>query len=430
MSCVTVDVLARIIAGEIPPDEQESTERHGARCARCAEKIAAARELASVSDVGSHIGSMREQIEAVVATLLQCPVHRWSMEAREAPYASSEVARRLLTMADDARRVNRRRAFSLADASVEAANAALAAGGDAGAALVLADALKMCSILFYESGSVALAFAALDRAEAALADLPHASNERARLLYARAYILSGADVWKPEEAEALLTECRRMWSELGNASALRDALELSAIIRHRAGDHAAALALLLPMLPAASAERRAALRRNVAVAALRLGDLETAERFTGEALAMDAAAGARVDVARDRWLRGCVAMERGRFEEALPDLQHARSVFHEDAQADTELRVRVDIVTATLGADPDADVTRECSRMWKDSRHLDERETSRARAFTCDALLFLREQAARRALTAADVAYVAAYLGANAATRAVPFVPPVPTRVM
>lgn len=417
----------------------EAAREHVRNCARCRSVAEGISRFIGVDPVTL----MRAEVEViadiddaveVVQELLGQPMRRWSLLAGDERYVSPAAAQRLLTMSRDCAYQDRRRALALVEA---ASTMARALPSSPAVRLLRASVRKHLASMLYSAGRITDALAQLDAADEDLREVG-GDRERAELTYARAWLYAQPDVWRMGDAADLVMQAARVFADVEPVR-VRDCMHLLAVIHIRTANHAAAVALLAALYSEPSAvqtpkvrdRERAEIARDMAACYCRMGELSEAERVISEALRLDMGGGGEtVALAFDRWILAKIAIRSGRFADALPDLDFAGRVFTSQGMPDYALRVRVDVVTATLGDDPDADVSADCAALVQDSMRLDAADPSRARHFSVDALAFLSEQATARALTVDCAMGVATFLASLHETRPAPFVRPLPRLTM
>lgn len=132
----------------------------------------------------------------------------------------------------------------------------------------------------------------------------------------------------------------------------------------------------------------------------------------------------RAELLRLEWLAAHADAIDGSTDVAIASLHTVARSFLEARVLDEWVRVRLDIVTLTVEADPESDVTDLCESIAAMSISLDEREPNRSRRCTAEALEHLRQIAMRRSVTVELAKYVRNYIASAESGRVVSFVPP------
>ncbi len=167
--------------------------------------------------------------------------------------------------------------------------------------------------------------AALDRADAYMTAFGTLAHDRAIVHFVRAIVLQ--HLRRFDEAKALLDECRVVFLDHGDTRLYGKCTLASGNLLVRRGDHAAARAQFLELLPTADRDASAIARCALGWCALHLGDPgEALDHFT-HASQLLRQLDWDLDIVRASYGTGCALLRLGRLEEAIERLQFARERF-------------------------------------------------------------------------------------------------------
>jgi len=418
--CLTPDALADLVRGNPTPED----EQHLSGCESCRRRVTLVRRIASAGL--TPIADLTAEVDDLVARLLATPRATWWKAVREADFQREDVARRLLTLALDARFRDRRLSVALAQATTTIVDAIESRA----IAELRFEAWKFLSAILREAGRYAeLPRAFTQAAEAAAAtrdpDVAHAS-----VLLSRALYYSEPDIWKPRKAAALLNRAERVFA-LRDASRLHALRIARAFLLFRSGDmHAAREAFAAVLAATPEHDREAYLNALINSMWVRVElhdsgiDVERALKLIIEE---SEAAGRLVAVTRTYWMMGRVQLLRGEYGTAAGLLKGAMESI---GDVDSSIRIGLDALQALLLADRYQDAHALARELASAAIALDRSEPSRRRDLTSQVLAYLREAAQRQALTADLVTECAYYLDRIARQPPVQFVPPMPLTEM
>lgn len=412
--CLSSDAIADFVRGNGTDDEAS----HVTACHACTRRVAFVRR--AVSAGAGPIVEVVAEVEELVTRLAAAPRGTWWRTVREPEYQRPDVARRLLTLAINARLRDRQLAVDL----TKVATTIIDAIGSREVAELRFEAWKFASTVFREAGRyVELRDAFMKAAEAAAAtsnpELAHAS-----MLLSRALYYSEPDIWRPKKAAALLDRAERVFAR---CDAVRmHALRTSrAFLLFRSGDMWAAreaFAALLAMSPESDREGYLYALSNLMWVHVELGEAGSdIEQALALLIEENNAVGRAVQVARARWMMGRVNLIRGEHDTAAELLTGAMETI---GDSDSAIRIGLDAIQALLLGDRYHEAYVLARELASAAVALDRREPSRRHDLTSQVFGYLREAAQRQALTADLVTECAHYL--DRITRQPPFefVPP------
>lgn len=191
---------------------------------------------------------------------------------------------------------------------------------------------------------------ALDVAARAFARSPVPAYSGAVVDYLRAVLFVELDRF--EEARRLARQCARMFRQFGERERFVHARIVEASVLFHENHHRESRALFVSVLEEAQRlgkpETMARLFANVANCEVRLGELDSAERYFARALSLYEAVGLETGKIRTRWNLGSLRIAAGDIEEGLVRLREARREFEQiGAHTDAAL-VTLEIVEALL----------------------------------------------------------------------------------
>lgn len=418
--CLSSDEIADFVRGSCTDDEAS----HVTACHACTRRVALVRR--AVSAGAGPIVEVVAEVEELVTRLTAAPRVTWWRSVREPEYQRPDVARRLLSLAVDARLRDRHLAVDL----TKAATTIIDAIGSRDVAELRFEAWKFTSQIFREAGRYAeLPDAFMKAAEAAAAtsnpELAHAS-----VLFSRALYYSEPDIWRPKKAAALLGRAERVFArcDTGRMHGLRAA---RALILFRSGDMRAAreaFATLLATTPNSDREGYLNALSNLMWVHVELGEAGSdIEQALALLIKENNATGRAVQVARARWMIGKVDLIRGEYDTAAEFLTGAMKTI---GDSDSSIRIGLDAIQALLLGDRYHEAYVLSRELASAAVALDRREPSRRHDLTAQVFAYLREAAQRQALTADLVTECAHYLDRITRQRPVEFVPPMPLTEM
>lgn len=259
----------------------------------------------------------------------------------------------------------------------------------------------------------------------AAANAARAAAEACRIgafAYAQATYTRGIVLFKMgrfAEAYADAREAAFRFSEFGDVRRVAHARSLEAVALTEQGAIAEALQVHETILPhlerLGDADAAARVTANIAVAHLRLRNLDAARTFALRARERYIALGVKAEVIRMEWTLGSIALHSG-AEEGLSQLAVAAEAFELMGMPADAGFVKLDIVEELLRREewtPAETLAREAADTFA---------RSGARLHLITALSYLREAVMRRDATPALVQYVRTYLVADNPER--PFQPP------
>lgn len=416
--CLSASAMAAVASGA----GTEEDERHALECGACARRVHLVRRAGLAGLVP--IAEVVEEIDVLVTRFLSTPPTSWWRVAREPDYQRADFARKLLTLAIDARFRDRALAVDLAEASTRILDALPSNAPDV--ADLRFEAWKFSTAILREAGRYGRMAAAFVSAEDAARYSSDPELAHASILLSRALYLAEPDIWQPEEAAALLERARRVF-EARDPVRLRAALTTGALLSLRSGDLIAAREVfqtVLALTPPTDHRAHLDALSNLAWARveLRCADADT-EQVVAALIAANAQIGRLVQLARAHWMMGRVHLIRGDCDDAVDFLELAAGGI---GDRDSVIRIGLDTIEALLLAERFSDAYELARDMASLAVELDQREPSRRRSLTAQVFAYLREAADRQALTADLVAEVARYLDRIRVQPPFEFVPPMP----
>lgn len=422
-SCLSPEQLADFIDGS----STEDAGHHVAECERCARHISFVRRiqaagLDAIADVAAEVGDLIDRLTAA-------PRSSWWKVVSEPEYRREDVARRLLGLGKEARWRDRELAVDFTKAASRIVDALPPGGG--GAADLRFETWKFASLVLRETGRYTETEMAFLSAEDAAQSTSDPELAQATLHLSRALFCAEPDVWRPEEAAALLDRAERVLRARSDAARMQIALTARAFLLFRGGDNRAAyekFAALLERTPKSDNEEYLSVLSNVlwVRVELREADAET-ERGIAFLIETHERSGRAVLAARARWMLGRVCLNRGDYREAAERL-HAEMAAVGDG--DTSIRVGLDAVEALLLDERHHEAFALARELASVAVALDQREPSRRHGLTAQVFTYLRDAAQHEALTADLVVELARYVDRIARQRPFDFVPPMPLAAM
>jgi len=418
--CLSAEEVACLIRGTGTADHA----RHLAECEACARRVSFLRRVASVG-VG-RIADILAEVDDLVARLFAASRLTWWKLVLEPEYRRAEVARRLLTLAIDARFRDRDLAVDLAKAAAMIVDKLLDRDADEIADLRF-NVWKFASAILREAGRYGEVVVAFVNAENAALAAPDPELALASVLLSRALFHAEPDVWNPEEAVALLDRAEKVFAQRGDVGRLQAAITVRATLLFRAGDAAAAKErwlLVLHETPETDRDNYLNALSNVALARVELRETGAAlDEVIQFLLGQNERLGRIVQLARARWFQGRLHLNRGEYDAAVNSL---RAAMAEIGDSDSSIRIGLDAIEALLLDERHVEAFDLARELASVAVALDQREPSRRHGLTAEVLVYLREASQRQALTADVVADVARYIDRITRQRPFDFVPPMP----
>jgi len=428
-ACPSPDILARIAGGDsfVEPGDRE----HAEICADCRRNVAFIRECIAAG-IGDIADEARE-VEALLAELFADRPARWDRLVRDDQrFHRASVARRLLGLALAARESDTRLALTHSKTATTIVEALFVA--DARDIVDLRfDAWRYHAMLLRETGQYDRCRAAFVVAREAAENATDPEVCQAIMALSCALLLIEPDVWEPAEGGALLQIAESVF-ERRDRERLLQTRTVRGMLAHRAGNYEEASSLFRNVLAATPREREAAhadALRNYLAAAIR-GGLADDELFAEvEALeSADMRAGRAVAALRDRWLRGVVLLARDTPNEAVAVLRDTMRGFEARGHGDTSIRVGIDSLRALTAAQRYEEAVELARDLASRASGLDQRDSTRRRTLTAEAVTYLREAAQRELLTPEIAAAVGNYVDRITQQRPTDFIPPMPLHRM
>jgi tetratricopeptide (TPR) repeat protein len=418
--CLSSEALADFVRGDAHDDDVS----HVKACEACTRRLALLRRALSAGV--EPIAEVADEVDDLVARLLAAPPVTWWRTVRENEYRRPDVARRLLSLAMDARLRDRQLAVDLAKAATTIADRL----DSADVAELRFEAWKFSSAILREAGRYAELPAAFLKAAEAAPATANPELAQASVLLSRALYYAEPDIWQPKKAAALLDRAERVFAhrDAARMPALRTA---RAFLLFRSGDLRTAQEAFAALLSATpEGDREAYLYTLSNLMAVRV-ELSEAGPEIEHALALlireNTAAGRTVQVARAHWLLGRVHLTRGEYRAAAQLLTGTMETI---GDSDSSIRLGLDAIQALLLGDQFPDACTLARELASAAVALDRREPSRRHKLTSQVFAYLREAAHRQALTADLVTECAHYLDRITRQRPFEFVPPMPLTEM
>jgi len=173
------------------------------------------------------------------------------------------------------------------------------------------------------------AIEAADRGEEALAPFASLEFDRAIVRLVKGMILAQQERF--DDAQAILSECRRVFREFGDTTKYVQSGRAEANVLYRASRHEEAKLLLHELLrdaaEAGDVESQAGIHNNLGYCATHLSDFAAANIHFSEAVAKFTDLGFTAEVPRTERGAGLVLIARGQITNGLARLRAARSAF-------------------------------------------------------------------------------------------------------
>jgi tetratricopeptide (TPR) repeat protein len=367
--CLSAEELADFLRGVGAQDDK----RHVASCDACTRRVSLLRR--SLSAGAEPITDIVTEVDELVTTLLAAPRGTWWKRVLEPEYRRADIARRLLSLCVDARLRDRPLAVEFAKAATAIVDRLVRDVPET--ADLRFEAWKFYSAVLREAGRYAETEVAFTRAEAAAPATSDPELSQASMLLSRALFCAELDVWKPEEATALLDRAEPLFAR-HDASRLKDVVAVRGLLLFRAGDIRAAyerFSVVLETTPRADREGYLNALMNVTCVRVELRDINAeAEQSISLLIAENMALGRAVQVARARWMMGKLHVLRGNYDAAV-DLM--RAAMDEIGDSDSWIRIGLDTIEALLLARRDDEVQKLLPELAVTAITLDDREPSR-----------------------------------------------------
>jgi tetratricopeptide (TPR) repeat protein len=415
-ACLTPDQIADLVRGIA----REEDERHITGCATCRRRVMLVQNVAAAGL--EHIADTAAEVHDLVESLLAVPRTNWWKTVREPEYRRTDVARRLLTLAIEARWTDRSHSAAL----VKTAGTIIEAAGSGDENELRFEIWKWAATILRESGRYAELLEAFTKVEEAARHTANREAAEATVALSRALFYAEPDIWKPEEAAALLDGAERVFAECdqGRMFALRTA---RAILLFRSGNLSGAAEVFAMLVEATSGNRdHAHLDALINWLAVRVELREAdsnVEEMLGYVLEQNQRSGRTVQVGRANWLLGRLHAIRGDSARAVALFKAAVDQIED---SDAALRIGLDTVEVLLSADGHRDAYTLARELASAAAALDQREPTRRHNLTAQVFAYLREAAQHQALTADLATECGRYLDRIMRQRAVEFVPPMP----
>lgn len=337
------------------------------------------------------IAEVAEEVDALAARLMAEPRATWWRTVRESEYRRPDVARRLLSLATDARLRDRALSVDLTKAATMIADLC-----DSPAIAELRfEAWKFFSVILREAGHYAeLPTVFLKAAEAASA----ASNPelaRASLLLSRALYYSEPDIWKPKKAAALLDRAEPVFARC-DPTRMHALRTTRALLLFRSGDIPAAgeaFAALLATTP--ESDRATYLYALINWIAVRVELREAGVEIEQALRLLIDRTDQRTVKARAHWLLGRVYVMRGEYDTAVELLTGAMQTI---GDSDSSIRIGLDAIRALLLGDRVSEAYVLARTVTLSAVALDRRQPSRRHDLTSQVVACLREAAQLQAM--------------------------------
>ncbi len=419
-ACLSSEALADFIRGS----GTEGDQRHVAGCEACTRRVSFL--LRIVAAGADPIADIAAEVDELVNKLLAAPRKTWWKVVLEPEYRRPDVARRLLSLSLAAKL----RDPQLAVAYAQSATAIVDRIEGEGVADLRFEVWKLASARLREASRYAETETALEKADVAARAASDPQLAQASVALSRALFFIEPDVWRPEEAGALLDRVEQIFAERA-PERMRGALTVRAQLLFRSGEISAArraFATVLNATPGGDRELYLDAASNLlwTRVELRESDDET-EQAIRHLLDENTSLGRKVQVARALWMMGRINIIRGEYDRAVESLRVAMRTI---GDSDTSVRVGLDMVEALLLDESYDEALRLARELAATTAALDEREPNRRHALTAQVFAYLREAAHRHAWTPQLVVDLGRYIDRIARQRPVDFIPPMPLSAM
>jgi tetratricopeptide (TPR) repeat protein len=307
-----------------------------------------------------------ESADVVTRALHETPREQWKALAARPELLTSGALDRLAALADELER-DPQEGLAVAElATVIAAALPLESYPRIVIAQLRAHAWKDRARALCYLGRYDEAMSALDRAEAELVPVGTLAHDRAIVDFVRSIVLQ--HLRRYEEAEALLAQCREVFSDFGDERLYRQCTVACGNLLVRRGDYRAARELLTPVLRDSDPHSTARARFALGWCAIHLGMPEDALEHFKEAERRNRQLGAEVEAVRAAYGAGSALLHLGRLDEAIGKLGYARREFLGHALVEEAGLSALEIVEAHMLRDETdaartlaATIVRECT---------------------------------------------------------------------
>ena len=253
------------------------------------------------------------------------------------------------------------------------------------------------------------------------------------VLHSRALLAIEPDVWEPDEGRALLAEAERVF-ERRDPSRLLSTKTTHGMLTMRAGDAAGAARIFAEVLARTPRDNKGAYADalgNYLWTVIHAGEADDLIAKQVDLLErLDEGRDCHLDVLRHRWIRGLLNLSFGWLQESIAVLRDTMRGFEATGHVDTSVRVGLDAVRALLTAKRDEEALDLARDLASRAIGLDQRQPTRRRALTAEAMTYAREAAQRGVLTADLALSVGAYVDKITYQRPTDFQPPLSLREM
>lgn len=414
--CLSAEEIANCTRGAGTDDSQ----RHVDECEACTRRVSFVRRIRAAGL--RPIADVTSEVDELVANLLAAPRKTWWKIVLEPEYRRAEVARRLLSLSVAAR---------LRDPllSVEYARSATTIVdriGVQGVADLRFEVWKFASLVLREAACYTETEKALEAADAAARATSDPELAQASVSLSRALFCIEPDVWRPEEAEALIGRAEQVFVHRA-PERVQGAFTVRALLLFRSGDICAAreaFAALLHTTPTNDRELYLDAVSNLMWTRVELREVDDEiEPAVRHLLEENTILGRNVQVARALWMMGKICTMRGEYDRAVGSLRAAMTNI---GDGDTSVRIGLDMVETLLLGESYDEALGLARQLATAAAALDEREPNRRRALTAIVFAYLRDAAHRQAWTADLVADLGRYIDRITRQRPFDFIPPMP----
>jgi tetratricopeptide (TPR) repeat protein len=253
-------------------------------------------------------------------------------------------------------------------------------------------------------GRYAEAMLAVDRGESILAPFATAAHDRAILLFVKALVLQRLEDFA--QSAELLDCCRVVFFDHGDTKRYLSCGVLRANLLHRMERYSEARESYAMLLDVADAETRARLQNNLALCAIQVGDLASADLHIEEASRGFREVGRDVEGIRVEAVAGRLLLARGFAVKSMEMLAVARIQFREHGMIEESGLCALAVAEAllALGRFDDAEVIVASVAQEFESARLNHR--------SIEAVLRLRDEIEAKEATVQSVQTICAYVEA------------------
>ena len=300
------------------------------------------RRAPSVSTNDDSIEADRQFASVQVPALFDLPKSDWHRRLDDEPcFISVTSAWEMLAQGDRLRFVDPRQAvncFKLALDVIERLDVARKGTPHE----LRATAWKELAWTLRSLGEYAEAEAAIDNAEESANLCANRESMLARVRLTRAILLTTMERY--EEALLLVRESRAMFSDINDQARYSMAIEQEAIILIKRKDGINAIPILKRLLKeSADDETKARRYCNLTVAFEFVGDFGSARKALEKACVLHEKLGSTHHLGMDRWTLGRIIAKSGDLDDGLKRLERACQEFRQLEDADTAVRIELDI---------------------------------------------------------------------------------------